>query len=104
MPKFFYRIEDTQGRGAEGVLEADSEVIARKFLEERHYKILELAAKREFKAWKDFTESMEKVQPSAFNFFVRQLATLLKAGVPMLTAVMTLRDSAKDPVLKKTLD
>ena len=39
MPKFFYRIEDTQGRGAEGMLEADSEAIARKFLDERHYKV-----------------------------------------------------------------
>ncbi len=103
MPKFFYRIEDTQGRGAEGVLEADSEAVARKFLDERHYKILELSPKREFKAWKDFQERMEKVPPADFNFFVRQLATLLKAGVPMLTALMTLRDSAKDPVLKKTL-
>ncbi len=104
MSKFFYRIEDVDGKGAEGILEADSEETARQFLAERRYRILELSPHREYKGWQAFQARFEKVQPAAFNFFVRQLATLLKAGVPMLTALLTLRDGCNDLVLKKTLN
>ncbi len=104
MAQFHYIIQDQEGKKLEGILEAVSEGNAHHFLVERHYVVLELKPYRQKKTLQDFFDSHTKMNPAGFIFFVRQLATLLKAGVPMLTALLTLRDGIKDPLLKQAVN
>jgi len=103
MAKFHYIIEDKDGKKLEGILEAVSEQKAHHFLTERHYEVIELKSYRQPFSVEKWSEQFEKVNLAGFNFFVRQLATLLKAGVPMLTAMTTLHDGIKDPLLRRTV-
>lgn len=103
MAKFHYVIQDKEEKRLEGILEASSEEKAHLFLAQRQYAVLSLKPYRQAGNIGAWFERFKKVNPTGFNFFVRQLATLLKAGVPMLTALMTLRDGIKDPLLKQTV-
>jgi len=103
MAKFRYIIEDNDGKKMEGVLEALSEQRAHQFLAERNYAIISLSAYKQPFNFEKWSEKFSKVNVAEFNFFVRQLATLLKAGVPMLTTLTTLHDGIKDKLLRKTV-
>lgn len=103
MAKFHYVIADREGKKLEGIIEAVSEEKAHSFLTERHYEVIELTAYRQPFSIEKWSERFAKVKVAGFNFFVRQLATLLKAGVPMLTAMTTLHDGIKDPLLRETV-
>ena len=104
MAKFTYTIQDPEGNKLEGILEAASEAKAHHFLSERRYVVLALKPRREKISLQDWLDRYAKVKTEEFVFFVRQLATLLKAGVPMLTALLTLRDGIKDSLLKQTVN
>lgn len=103
MPKFAYRIQDANAQVMEGVLEAASESQAQKFLTERDYDILSLKQFREHHSLQNFLAQFEKVNSVQFNFFVRQMAIMLRAGVPMLPSLMTLQEGVKDPVLRRVI-
>jgi len=103
MAKFHYIIEDKDGKKLEGILEAVSEQKAHTFLTERRYEVIELTVYRQPFSIEKWSEKFAKVKLTGFNFFVRQLATLLKAGVPMLTALTTLQEGIKDPLLRQTV-
>ncbi len=103
MAKFHYIIQDKDEKKLEGILEAPTEEKAHLFLAERQYAILELKPYRQVRSLQAWLDQFAKVNPTGFNFFVRQIATLLKAGVPMLTALKTLQDGIKDPLLKQTV-
>jgi len=103
MGKYSYKVHDKNAQSFEGVLEAPTEAQAQKFLVDQGYEVLSLTTmKQEFslKALQDYFETPNAVQ---FNFFVRQMATLLKAGVPLLPGLATLQEGSKDPVLRRVL-
>ncbi|MCB9799394.1 MAG: type II secretion system F family protein [Candidatus Omnitrophica bacterium] len=103
MAKFEYKVRDEDGKLMEGVLEASSETSARDFLADHQYQILALKAQARDISFKEFFARFAKVKETDFNFFVRQLATLLKAGVPMLTALSTLKIGIKDDMLRESI-
>jgi len=103
MSKFAYRIQDQKAEVMEGVLEAANEAQAQKFLADRQYEILSLKVVKERKTLKGFLARFEKVNTIQFNFFVRQLATMLKAGVPLLPTLLTLQEGSRDPILKQVI-
>ncbi|MBP9864787.1 MAG: type II secretion system F family protein [Candidatus Omnitrophica bacterium] len=103
MAKFHYIIEDKDGKKLEGIVEAVSEQKAHHFLTERHYEVIALKPYRQPFSIEKWSERFAKVNLAGFNFFVRQLATLLRAGVPMLTTLTTLQDGIKDPLLRQTV-
>jgi len=102
MSKFAYKIQDQESQVLEGVLEASSQEEAQKFLAGRKYEVLSLKQIRENKMLKKFMARFEKANPVQFNFAIRQLATMLKAGVPLMPCLLTLHESARDPVIKKS--
>ncbi len=51
-----------------------------------------------------FLARFQRVNAVQFNFFVRQLATMLKAGVPMLPTLQTLQEGARDRRLQAVVE
>lgn len=103
MAKFAYHVHDSNAQDLEGLIEADSEEHAQQFLIDQGYTVLTLHKVQGSERLKQFFEGFQKINAVQFNFFIRQMATLLKAGVPMLTSLKTLQDGVKDPVLKKVI-
>lgn len=103
MPKFAYRVQDKSAQLMEGMLEAGSEVQAQKFLLDHHYEVLLLKPVKENRSLKDFLARFEKPNLVQFNFCIRQMATMLRAGVPLLPCIHTLQESTRDVVLKRVL-
>jgi len=104
MPKFAYRVEDSSGKQLEGVLEALSEDQAQQFLTERKYGILSLKKQKRQWTLEGYFKKFESANPVHFNFFIRQLATLLKAGVPMLNCLVSLGgEEIQDKPLRKAV-
>jgi len=96
MAKFIYKFRDARGKTVEGTMEAPNLEKAQKILTDNKYEVLSL---RKIKTqWNVETvlALFESVPQSQFNFFIRQLATLLKAGVPMLTTLESLREEIKN--------
>jgi len=107
MAKFVYRVQDGSGKIVEGVLEAPSENHAQTFLAKNQYQILSVKKQGQGLLLASLAARLvapfESVRPTDFNFFIRQLATLLKAGVPMLTCLQSLQEEMHDQVLKRAV-
>jgi len=104
MPKFTYQVLDQQKVTQNGSIEAPTVAEAQKFLEENNYEVVKIKKEGSLLNFQDILKGFQKIKQADFNFFVRQLATLLKAGVPMLQCLDSLREEAQDKVLKNVLD
>lgn len=104
MPKFIYKIEDPQGKMVDGVMEAPSEERAHRYLTEHQYQVHELKMIRKVFSFETLLAKVETVNPTQFNFFVRQLATLLKAGVPILTCLKSLSGEIQGKLLREAVE
>ncbi len=104
MAKFAYRIQDANAEVLEGILEAPSEAQAQKFLIDQKFEVLSLKEQRQGFNLEAFLARFKRVNAVQFNFFVRQLATMLRSGVPMLPALITLQEGAKDAKLRDVLE
>jgi len=102
--KFIYKVEDPQGRLLEGVMDAPSEERAHHYLIDQQYQVHKLKEIRNTLSFEDVRARFETVNPTQFNFFVRQLATLLKAGVPILTCLRSLGEEIHIPLLKQAVE
>src|SRR4051812_41028065 len=51
----------------------------------------------------DFTRMFERVRPQEISVFTRQLATLLKAGIPLAEALVALSEQADNRKLQEIL-
>lgn len=104
MPKFSYKAKDPENKDVAGMLEAPSAADAQKFLVDRNFQVISVKAHREKITAHDILSRFETVKPTEFNFFVRQLATLLKAGVPMLACLQALQEEMQDKVLRRAIE
>ncbi len=73
---------DKQNRKTKGVLSAKSETIARAELRRTGIRVIKIKAKSKSKAL--FAAKAKKITPADIAVFSRQLATMLKAGVPLV--------------------
>jgi len=95
--KFFYRAKDINGKVHEGTIEATKVTTAVNLLKQRHLYITKL---------KPETTSFSitrKVPTRDLATFSRQLATLLSAGVPILSALNVLKSQSISKQLQKSI-
>jgi MSHA biogenesis protein MshG len=104
MAKFSYQARNENQELVKGILEAPTASQAQQFLTDKSFQVLSIKKHREMWKLEDFLSRFETVKPADFNFFVRQLATLLKAGVPMLACLQSLQEEMQDKVLRKALE
>ncbi len=108
MPVFEYTALDIKGKNVSGIVDTESATAARQKLRSSHIfpvSIKEVTAtpsKKDFSNL-NFLRSFSRVKPSEISMMTRQLATLINAGFPLVSAINTLIPQCKSQVFKKTL-
>ncbi|ACX52815.1 Type II secretion system F domain protein [Ammonifex degensii KC4] len=100
--KFYYRARDLSGRLVKGQVEAESASAATAVLRERQLFPVELRPLKEHHL--DLRALLRlKAKSRDMAVLTRQFATLLEAGVPLLTSLRVLERQTKNRQLKKCL-
>ncbi|MBL4903046.1 MAG: type II secretion system inner membrane protein GspF [Desulfocapsa sp.] len=107
MPVFEYKALDQKGKSCKGLIDADNESSARSKLRTAgKYPV----SMRESLSRKGSDKKrlfggflFERVKPDEIQIFTRQLATLLGAGIPLISALGSLIDQSTTPALKRVL-
>src|SRR5690606_9413297 len=97
------RLGTSTGEIIEGVYVAQSEVALRRELEEKGLHVLSL---RQRGGWGGFSVRGRRARVARHEFLVfnQELATLLKAGMPLVQSLDILRVRLANPVFKAVLD
>lgn len=97
------RLGTTSGEIIEGVYVAQSEAALRRELEDKGLHVLSLKPRLGFGSINIGGES-RKIKRHEFLVFNQELATLLKAGMPLVQSLDILRSRLSNPVFKSVLD
>lgn len=107
MPVFEYRGLSRAGKNIKGSIDADNIRTARVRLKKDGIYVIDLKDKgrEQAKAHKNKTSSAgnKKVGVEDLSLMTRQLATLLKANIPLVDSVAATADQVENPVLKDAL-
>jgi type IV pilus assembly protein PilC len=108
MPDFEYRVVNETGRVTTGTAVADTQDVVIEELRDKGFHIIDVrprAAEIKLTATSKVGFSWEPfgVSERAIVFFTRQLATTLKAGLPLLRAISTLQLQSSSARLRKIL-
>jgi type IV pilus assembly protein PilC len=102
--EFRCRLVTAAGEVVEGVYAAENEARLRHELEERGLHVLSLRPRGGIAGWSVRLPRRRKLPAREFLEFNQQLATLLKAGMPLVQSLDLLRAGVTDPVLRPVLD
>ncbi len=108
MPIYEYKAFDQKGKSRKGIIEAENESGARSKLRaagmypETLRENFSHASKKEKKTLAA-SFSLERIKSAEIHLFTRQLATLLGAGIPLVSALSSLLEQTANPALKKAL-
>jgi hypothetical protein len=97
------RLGTTSGEIIEGVYVAQSEAALRRELEDKGLHVLSLKPRLGIGGL-SFRGESRKVKRHEFLVFNQELATLLKAGMPLVQSLDILRSRLSNPVFKSVLD
>ena len=100
--EFRCRLGTTSGEIIEGIYVAQSEAALRRELEDKGLHVLSLRARGGFGGLSFGTT--RKITRHEFLVFNQELATLLKAGMPLVQSLDILRTRMTNPVFKQVLD
>lgn len=102
--EFRCRLGTPGGEIIEGVYVADSEARLRQELEERGLLILSLKRRAGLGALRVARGGAKRISAQEFLVFNQELATLLKAGMPLVQSLDILRQRVSNPTFKSVLD
>ena len=106
MPVFEVRGFDSQGRTIKDVFDADSEKALRLQLKREGIfieQIIEKGATAKRRGEIDFSKYFERISISDLSIVTRQLATLIKAGIPLVEAIAALVEQTSNMKMKNIL-
>lgn len=103
MPVYNYKVRDFEGNLLTGKLELDSKALCIDNLKQRNYYILDLKEETKKKDIFDSLRNSKKVKVKDIAVFCRQFATLINAGLPIVTSIATMVQQAENKRLKKVL-
>ncbi len=108
MPIYEYTAFDQKGKSKKGIIEADNEAGARNKLRAAGKYPVDLKehlshSTKAGKAGQGSLLVFERVKSMEIHIFTRQLATLLGAGIPLVSALSSLLEQTANPALKKVL-
>jgi type IV pilus assembly protein PilC len=98
------RLGTPEGGVIESVYVADSEAHLRHELEHKGMCVLALRPRRGIGALSLALPKRRRIPPREFLVFNQELATLLKAGMPLVQSLDILRDRLTNPLFKSVLD
>lgn len=108
MPVYEYKALDIRGKSLKGIVDADSVFAARQKLRETNIFPVDLretsaVEKTKIQVRKSVSALFKRVSLHEVSVMTRQLATLLGAGLPLVSSLTPLISQATNPQLKKTL-
>ncbi len=106
MPVYEYRALNTTGRTVKGIIDADSSKGARLKLRRNGIFPIELheeTAARSEKRDVDLLRFLRRIKLQETAVMVRQLSTLLSAGLPLVESLTAVIDQVPNPALKKIM-
>ena len=87
---------DRQGKPVRGEMRAASEAVVRSTLQRQGMRILKMKKRK--------ARSGKKIKPKDIALFTRQLATMMKAGVPLLQSFDIVSRGSENPNMTKLLN
>jgi general secretion pathway protein F len=109
MPVYDYTALNTKGKTISGIIDADGAVAARQKIRAAGNFPVDLKEVKDGKAEKSehqkfsISHYLNRVRPAEVATMTRQLATLIGAGFPLVSAMDTLMAQFPSPALKKTV-
>ncbi|HAL92101.1 MAG TPA: type II secretion system F family protein [Verrucomicrobia bacterium] len=103
MSSYRYEAVDTGGKTVSGVIEAESMDHANDLLSARGFTPMSMrdeTAAPASRRWEKLSLMFNTVHPEELILFTKQLATMLKAGIPVLRVVDILENQSENPRLK----
>lgn len=82
-----YIVRNTQGKKENGTFEAENISEVKNFLLSQDYKIISIEVRKKYDI--DLFEN-SKIKPASLSFFLTQLSTYIKAGIPLVDSVRIL--------------
>lgn len=105
MPLYTYRVRDKQGTLFSAQMQAVSDVALADTLHSSGYTVISISKEAQFKiSFLEFLQKTKKCHENELIFFSRQLASLLRAGIPMSVALSSIAEQAKSKILKDTIN
>jgi type IV pilus assembly protein PilC len=102
--EFRCRLASATGEIVEGVYTSESEARLRRDFEEKGLYVLSLQAKRGLAGIEERFPGRRRISTREFLIFNQELATLLKAGMPLVQSLELLKRRVESPALKGVLD
>ncbi|MBU1006465.1 MAG: type II secretion system F family protein [Candidatus Omnitrophica bacterium] len=104
MPSYKYKAQTQEGKTVSGSIAAPTEAVVTARLNKQGYLPLSIALeKAPILDLKAIFKPKEKAKPGELVMFTRQFATIVKAGVPILTGLEALSEQSESPMLSKVL-
>lgn len=106
MPVYEYIALDGSGKRRRGIVDADSPVAARRKLRNKGafpVEVIEATPRSKTRPGADLTGFLSRPKAAELALMTRQLATLLAAGLPLVSALEVLVAQASRPALKRVL-
>lgn len=109
MPVFEYSALDNKGKNVTGIIDADGAAAARQKLRSMGKfptsmkEVKESSRKKSSGKEVSFSTMMSRVKPGEITIMTRQMATLVGAGFPLVSAIDTLVPQTKNPAFKKII-
>ncbi len=102
MPTFSYRVRDRKGKAVTGVTQGNSaEAVADSLAKQGYFPMSISETKPTTFSAKDLFKP--RIKKEELIVFTRQLWTLQKAGLPLLSGLSSLREQTVNPVFKKVI-
>jgi len=102
--EFSCRLVTARGEVVEGVYAAETEARLRHELEEKGLHVLSLHRRGAIGGWSLRLPRRQRIRSREFLEFNQELATLLKAGMPLVQSLDLLRTGVTDPLFRSVLD
>lgn len=102
MAIFSYKARDKFGKLAVGTIEADNTEIAGSKIKQMGYIPVFVSAKGDEGSLSKLLARFQKAKLSDINIFTRQLLTLQRAGLPLLSSLSSIKDQSTSKILKFT--
>ena len=109
MPVFDYTALDTKGKNISGIIDADSAAAARQKLRTAGnfpVKVKEVKDSGKEKSERQpvaLPKIFSRIRPAEITIMTRQMATLISAGFPLVSALEALMNQVSSPAMKKTV-
>lgn len=100
--RYKYKVKDTDGKIIESYFDAESQVDVQSFLMNKGYEILSIQEDK-FSTSLGLTTSFQakKMPAKDLNFFLTQLSTYIKAGIPLVDSMEILSRQAKSKSMQR---